>query len=138
MFSFLPGKTATALSVGDRCLAWLTLVAGKDGPAVRALGTAYPATPLPPLREPERRHVAITETARPALGNSKLAEAAVVLRQRDAKAHFAWLPTVVPAEIEQMARFEMQKIAPLDADRYIPGHTVLSRNGGDGAFGAGV
>jgi len=127
-------QSVTALGISDRVFTRVSIRSGRQGLSIRSLGLAMPEHSLPPLAEPERRHVAITEALRTGgMVSRDEPEAVGVNRLRDSKAQITWLPSVDPAELASMAAFEMEKVLPMEAGRYVAGYSVLHTNGREGS-----
>jgi Tfp pilus assembly PilM family ATPase len=94
---------------------------------LKGLDKRLPERPLPSLREPDLRRVKIGETLKAKLPEMSFENASLVARARDTKAHLAWLPSTETAELDQMAQFEAEKIAPVEAEQLIADYLVLEQ-----------
>jgi len=81
--------------------------------------------------EPEKRRLQITETLREGLTKHawELPSATLALRAVEAKTRGTRLPSSEPAELAQMAKFEVEKLLPFDRARYLTG-AIFARNVG--------
>ena len=133
MFTFAKKKTVSGLAITDRGVSYVTIEGDRTQLCVRELGHATPDEPFPAAAETEKRAMAIAATLRSGLKGRRLPQLVAVARQRDAKAHFAWLPSIDRAEIASMASFEIEKIAPMEADKYVADHLVIHTQGKAGS-----
>jgi Tfp pilus assembly PilM family ATPase len=128
-------RRATAIAPSSRFILLAEATRGRSGLAFSRLAALPLDGPLRRASEPEARQAQIGEALREGLKRLKLKPDDVLLaiRQAETKTRFARLPASTPDEIEQMARFEIEKAIPFDRERHVSDAVALRTLGLEGA-----
>lgn len=125
----------TVVHLMDRHVAIVEASRRRDKIAIDRLALYPLEKPLRRCASPEERRARATEALREGARRcgAKLGDVALVMPQGEAKARFARLPATETAEIDQMARFEIEKAIPFGRETHVSDAVTLRRGGVEGS-----